>query len=397
MAWKLAIPGSGGSTPVVAGSTAYLTAGAPGEPDPRGKSKEPPAAMNYLLAIDLETGELKWKTPIGIDRGGKHRKGSGSNPSPVTDGEHIYCYFRSGDLACVDIDGHVQWHTNIQVLFGRDSLWWDLGTSPLLTPDSVVIAVMQTGPSFLVAFDKKTGQRKWKADRSVKAPLEAAQSYTTPVAVAVNNKPAIAVMGADHLTLNQRDNGQLIGQLGGFNPGEEEYFRSISSPAAEGHVIVCPYARGETLTGVDMNALADGKGDQSILWFRDDLGSDVPTPAIDQGTVYVVSDGKATRGRVSALDLMTGKTKWDLQLPKSRLGYSSSPLVAGNHLYAVQEDGTTFVVGPLDAGQPELVATNQLADDQQFTVASPVPLPTVTGQGDLLLRTKGFLHRISAR
>jgi len=193
IAWKIELPGRGSSTPVVQTSgvntsgvdrsTAYLTAGVEGK--------------NMLLAIDTETGKIKWQTELGDDRGEKHRKGSGSNPSPVIDGDSIFAYFRSGDLGCVDSSGELKWKINLQEKYGEDSLWWDLGSSPLLTDNGIIIAVMQSGPSYVAAFDKQTGNEIWKVDRMLDAPDEAAQSYTTPLAVQVGDHPAIAVMGAE--------------------------------------------------------------------------------------------------------------------------------------------------------------------------------------------------------
>lgn len=374
--WKRELPGIGGSTPVIAAGTAFVTAGVDGK--------------NTLMAFDLESGKMKWESSIGIDRGNKHRKGSGSNPSPVIDDDRVYVYFRSGDLACVDVHGEVQWKTNLQDRFGEDTLWWDLGSSPTLTKDAVIVAVMQTGPSYIVALDKKSGEEKWRSDRMLKAPEEAAQSYSTPAVVTVAGKETIAVMGADHLTLTQANDGKQIGVLGGFNPDQEQYWRSISSPVAEGNIIVCPYARGDTLTAVRMDDLTAGKGKDAIAWFRDDLGSDVPTPAAHDGRVYVVGDGKRVRGSITCVSLASGKTIWTVQLPKSRDGFSSSPLVAGNHLYVTQENGTTYVIGPLDADSPKLISTNPIGDSAPFTVASPVPVGN-----DLLLRSKRSLYRIS--
>ncbi len=377
--WKTELPGSGGSTPVVQGNTAYLTAGVGGK--------------NMLLAINADDGALKWQTAIGNDRGNKHRKGGGSNPSAVTDGDSIFAYFRSGDLACVDTEGNIRWKTNLQDRYGEDTLWWDLGSSPLMTESAVVVAVMQSGPSYLVAFDKKSGDELWKTDRMLGAPEEAAQSYSTPVAVDIKGRDAIAVMGADHLTVHDASDGRELGKLGGFNPTAEKFFRSISSPVAEGNLIVCPYARGATLTAVRIDQLIDGKGDDAIAWFRDDLGSDVPTPAARQGRVYVVGDGKRDKkGLISCLDIETGKTLWSLALPAPRasVSYSSSPLVAGNHLYVTQENATTYVIGPLSEPEPAVVAVNEIADDELYTVASPVPL------GDtLLIRSRHNLYRIS--
>ena len=374
IAFEVELPGNGGSTPVIDAGTAYLTSGVDGK--------------NMLLAFSTDDGALQWQTALGADRGNKHRKGSGSNPSPVIDGDSIFAYFRSGNLACVDREGNVRWETNLQDRYGEDTLWWDLGSSPILTKDAIVVAVMQSGPSYLVAFDKNSGDEIWKTDRMLDAPEEAAQSYATPLAVQIGGQDAIAVMGADHLTLHRASDGRELGRLGGFNPAGDRFFRSISSPVAEGNLIVCPYARGGTLTAVRMDQLAAGKGKDAIAWVRDDLGSDVPTPAALQGRIYVVGD--KAKGMISCLDIETGKTLWQQQLPKSRIGYSSSPLVAGNHLYVTQEDGTTYVIGPLDQPQPQVVSVNQVGDQEPFTVASPVPV------GDsLLLRSRHHLYRIA--
>jgi outer membrane protein assembly factor BamB len=374
--WKTELAGLGGSTPVIDGKTAYLTAGIDGN--------------NTLMAVDVESGDVTWKIAAGRDRGNKHRKGSGSNPSAVIDGDLVFAYYRSGDLVCVNKQGDIQWQTNLQETYGEDTLWWDLGSSPMLTKTAVVVAVMQSGPSYLVAFDKQSGDRLWKTDRMLGAPEEAAQSYATPLAVTVNGKDAIAVMGADHLTLHSAADGKELGRLGGFNPDNDKFFRSISSPVAEGNIIVCPYSRGGTITAVDINALAGGKGKDAILWHRDDLGSDVPTPAALNGRIYVVGD--KANGLISCLDIKTGDTLWKVQLPKSRLGFSSSPLVAGNFLYVTQENATTYVIGPLDADQPDVVATNKVADDQPFTVASPAP-----AGNSLLIRSRNYLYRIAAK
>lgn len=370
--WKWDDPGIGSSTPVLLGDRALVTSGIDGQ--------------NRLLSIDLETGEIAWTARLGTDRGGKHRKASGANSSAVTDGNLAFAYFRSGDIACVDAQGNVRWQKNLQDAFGEDTLWWDLGTSPVLTEDAVVVAVMQTGPSYLVALDKLTGKVKWKVDRVLDAPEEAAHSYSTPVLTTIGDTRVIAVLGADHLTLHSVTDGRELARLGGFNPTGQRFFRSIASPVISGDIIACPYARGATLTGVRLSDLLAGKGDEAIAWFRDDIGSDVPTPAADDGRFYVCGD----KGEVTALDAESGETLWTVDLPRNRHAYSSSPLVAGDHLYLTREDAVTFVVGPLSAPMPKLVATNEVDDDSLNTVASLIPVGS-----DLLLRSRQFLYRLN--
>ncbi|MEM6777848.1 MAG: PQQ-binding-like beta-propeller repeat protein [Planctomycetota bacterium] len=380
--WAVDIPGLGGSTPVVASGRAFLTSGVDGN--------------NTLRALDVNTGTTVWTMELGGDRGNKHRKGSGSNPSAVTDGEYVAAYYRSGDLASLTVDGSLAWRINLQEEFGEDTLWWDLGSSPALIDGMVVVAVMQTGPSYLVAYDLATGQLRWKVDRMLDAPKEAAQSYTTPIGVTVNGESMIAVMGADHLTLHRAVDGQELGRVDGFNPDGEEYFRSISSPVASDSshgppMAICPYARGSTLTAVNLELLAAGKTDAAVIWSRDDLGSDVPTPAIYDDVVVLVSDGKRDKGSVYGLSLYSGETLWKTQLPRTRNSYSSSPLLMGSTAVVIGEDARISLVGPLDA-TPAVIRTMEMSDRDPFTVASPVPLPG----GDLLIRTRHQLTRLTA-
>ena len=65
--------------------------------------------------------------------------------------------YKSGELACLSLTDGAVVEDNLQEQFGEDTLWWDLGTSPVLTQKAVVVAVTQTGSSYLVAFDRLTG------------------------------------------------------------------------------------------------------------------------------------------------------------------------------------------------------------------------------------------------
>jgi outer membrane protein assembly factor BamB len=246
-------------------------------------------------------------------------------------------------------------------------------------------------PSYLAGFDKQTGEPVWNVRRELDAPKEAAQSYTSPMLAEVDGRPVIAVLGADHLTLHAAEDGEELGRLGGFNPEQNGFFRSIASPVIAGNVIVCPYARGESLTAVDMSKLIAGAGEQAILWRHYDLGADVPTPCVRDGRVYLLRD----RGNVVCLDVKTGETIWTYEAERNRTTYSSSPLIAGDHLYLVREDARVFVLKLRGEEPPELVATNTLSESRRgragadFTVASPVPV-----DGGLLFRTSSNLIRV---
>ena len=268
----------------------------------------------------------------------------------------------SGDLACVDYDGRVVWSKNLQEMYGEDTLWHDLGTSPVLTNDYVVVACVQSGPSYVAAFDKRTGEVAWKQDRATDAPNESQQSYTTPVIVSDGQQEFVIVLGADCVTGHDVSDGRELWRIGGLNPEREEFFRSISSPVVSGDLLFAPYARGESLTAIRLTP-AGGAASASKLWTKTGVGADVPTPAVSDGRLYVCFD----RGELACLDTETGDQVWRRRLERNRTAYSSSPILANGKIYVTREDGTTFVVAAGDEYQ--LLAKNVL---DEKTLATPV-------------------------
>lgn len=365
VAWKLELPGKGSSTPIVWGEQIFVTSGADGQ--------------NALLAINRQ-GKEQWRTLVGKERPGKNKKASGSNPSCVTDGEHVFAYFKSGDLACVDFKGKIVWQTNLQDKYGEDTLWWDLGTSPVLTKAHCVVTVMQTGPSYLVAFEKGTGKVAWKEDRNLGAPEEAAQSYSTPVVLNDKGKETLVVLGADHVTAHDAADGKELWRVGGLNPTGHKYFRSIASAVVHNGIVVAPYAREATVTAIKLG----GSGDVSkshVVWTKNGKGSDVPTPTAADGRVYILND----KGTISCVNIETGSEIWSGQTEKHRSGFSSSPILADGKIYITREDGKTFVLA--QGNEFKVLGANELDGTQ--TVASPVLI-----DGKILIRTDTHLYCI---
>ena len=371
VAWKVTLPGLGASTPAVWGDAIVLTCAIDGN--------------DAAICFD-RSGKERWRRSLGPEKPGKHAKATGCNPSPVTDGKHVWVYFKSGELAALDLaTGAVAWRENLQDRFGADTLWWDLGTSPVLTKDAVVVAVMQTGPSYLAAFGRTDGKLLWKHDRNLDAPEEAAQSYSTPLVVKGEEKfgePAevMFVLGADHVTAHAAADGRELWRVGGLNPAGEKYFRSIASPVVAGDLVIAPYARGSTLTAVKRG----GKGDVTkshVAWARKDLGADVPTPACQDGKVVVCTD----QGKVACLDAPTGKTLWEGELPKNRHAYSASPVLLDGKILVTREDGqSALLAGPAaGVGRFEVVGEGSVGE---MTVATPVCV-----DGRIFLRTHDSL------
>jgi len=369
--WKAQLPGKGHSTPVVWNQRIFLTA--------------PVQGQDAVLAFD-RVGKPLWQTVIGPERPGKHADSSGCNPSPVTDGQSLFAYFKSGAFAGLDLDGKIRWQTNIQERFGKDTLFWDISSSPVLTEKNVVLAVLQQDTGFLAAFDKLTGELRWKVDRSFKASRETDQGYATPLVIRHEGKEALLVWGAEHLTLHDAADGSLLWSCGDFNTEKKGGWASIVTPVIAQNIAIISDGRGSRLHGIKV----EGSGDVTAthhVWKRQDSGSFIPTPAVSkEGLVYLLRDEKPNGGIVECIDPLTGAPHWSGRLPEDGSKFFASPVIVGDQLLITRLDGTVFV---LRAGGPfEILAQNATGER---IIASPVPF-----RGGLLLRGEQHLFCIGA-
>ena len=326
--WKTKLPAKGCSTPIVWKDQIIITS---------------PDGKNDTLVSFNWGGKKLWQTTVGNERAGKHRNGSGSNPSAITDGKLLFAYFKSGNLAGFTLDGKLIWKTNLQQRFARDTLYWDIGTSPVLTSKHVVLAVMHSGESYLAAFNKRTGELAWKESRNYKTPVECDHSYATPHVIEYQGREAIVVWGAERLTIHNASNGKLFWTCEGFNPDQRANWVQVASSVLDRNMAIVPYGRGKHIAGIELSG--DGNVTKSNRkWTLNGTGSFVPTPAIQDGKIYVLGD----RGQVVCLDVKNGKKLWSGEFPKHRASYYASPTVADGKIYATREDGVIMVASITD-------------------------------------------------
>lgn len=351
--WRAELPGKGCSTPIAHQGRIYVTA--------------PVDGNDALMCFDA-SGKEQWRTVFGKEDPGKHRNGSGSNASPITDGQTVFVYFKSGTLAAVELNGKVRWKTNLVEQYGKDTLFWDHGTSPVLTEKYVVMTRMHQGESWLAAFEKVSGKLAWKVARNYETPVECDHGYTTPLVITYEGKEALLVWGAEHITIQDAADGRMMWSCGNFNPEANKLWPAIATPVIVDDMVVVAYGRNDRgiprLHGVKLG----GSGDvtkTNHIWKRDDVGTFVPTPLVHHNRIILVGD----QGEVSCINPKTGDTVWSDHFPKHRTKFYASPLVAGDRLYAPREDGVVFVASIAD-DKFELLSTNDMGES---VIASPIP------------------------
>ena len=109
IAWKVTLPETGQSTPVISGDRIFLTTMKPVEID----TKYSPDIVAWCFSV--KDGALLWQRDIP---GGYQTKLSGpygdaSAPAPVTDGRRVWVLNPSGRLCCFDLEGNPVWSKGV--------------------------------------------------------------------------------------------------------------------------------------------------------------------------------------------------------------------------------------------------------------------------------------------
>ena len=377
MKWKVALPGPGSSSPVIAGERVFITCYS-GYGD-GSSGADPEKLQRHLICLQRNSGKVLWDKSVPAElpedeySGNLREHGYASN-TPVTDGERVYAFFGKTGVLAFDFDGRQLWKVNV----GKQSSnrRWGSAASPILCQNTVIVNAAEEGRSVL-ALDKLTGKEVWKTEVNS---LEL--SFVTPVLVECAG-------GRSDLAL------AVPGEMWGLNPdtGKLRWFAqtgitgnvSPSLVAADGIV----YATGGYPRQGTIAVRAGGKGDvtqTNVLW-SSQSASYVPSPVVCQGHLYIISD----QGSAICLEARTGKLVYKERLPGVTGGkpFYASVVLAGGHLYATSRRNGTFVVQA--APTFTLLAQNKLADDDTDFNGTPA----ITGK-QLFLRSNRFLYCIES-
>ncbi|NMC41673.1 MAG: PQQ-binding-like beta-propeller repeat protein, partial [Bacteroidales bacterium] len=167
----------------------------------------------------------------------------------------------------------------------------------------------------------------------------------------------------DHLTGHDAATGKMLWSYGGFNPEKRSAWRTIASPAIDRGIVGVPYGRGRFTAAMKAGGSPD-MSEKDYLWQKTGPGTDVATPIISNGRVYV----PGFNGTIWCLNLMTGDELWQSTLPDAKGVFYSSPTLAGDKMYICSDEGSFYVCEISPSG---IKLLNQTKFDD-FFVATPV-------------------------
>ncbi|MDP6445548.1 MAG: PQQ-binding-like beta-propeller repeat protein, partial [Pirellulaceae bacterium] len=147
-----------------------------------------------VLCFDAKTGEEYWR----------HAEDAGKLPAltlpntqasstPASDGDLVFAYFSTVGMIALDLKtGDKKWKAPIQLPFYL--LSWGAAHSPIVFGDTVIFNQDDDLQPFLVALDKYTGDVRWRTERK-----EMLAGYAVPVLCKANGRTDIVVAGSGKL------------------------------------------------------------------------------------------------------------------------------------------------------------------------------------------------------
>ncbi len=332
-----------------------------------------------LYDVDFKTGKVRWEQTVktAVPTESKHQKNSYASETPVTDGERVYAYFGSLGLFAFDMSGKALW-TKPMGPFKVRTGWWS-ASSPVLHRDRLYIVNDNDDRSFIAAYDKKTGEEIWRTDR------DEGSNWTTPFVWENELRTEIVTAGTQKVRSYDLS-GKLLWTLTGMTTiqvptplaGAGLLFISSGYPTDPVRPVyaVRPGASG------DISLKKDETANAYIAWSHPTLGSYNTSPLVDGAYYYTLFD----RGFVACHDAKSGKEVYGRQrITTDAVGFTSSPWIYNGKIFAISEDGDTFVMqtGP----DFKVLGKNPL---DEMTLATPA-----IAHGSLIIRTASKLYRIS--
>jgi len=338
--WRVPVPGTGNSSPIVWGDRIYMT-----------------TAQDYgrrlsMLAFNRADGKRLWETFIaqdGIEH--VHQKNGHASATAVTDGRMIYASFGRHGLAAFDTAGKIVWQRKFGVI---DNYHGPAG-SPILYKDRLFLYQDHEGSggqkAFVAAFDTKSGATVWETPRGETV------GWGTPVVINSGARDELIVNSQRRVAAYDPDTGKELWTVRGMTS------EVIPTPVVgEGLVFASSGRAGPTFA-----IRPGGTGDVTsthVVWSTPKGSPFVPSGLVHDGLLYLVNDMQSI---LTVYEARTGTLVYQGRMGVAqREGFSASPVVVNGELFFTNDDGETFVV---KAGREfKLLHTNSLGER---TLASP--------------------------
>jgi outer membrane protein assembly factor BamB len=326
-----------------------------------------------VVALNRKDGSIAWQRTLReeIPHEAVHRTASLASASPVTDGEHVYAYFGSRGLYCLDMTGKLIWKSELGKM--RPMHAHGEGSSPALHGDTLIVNRDHEGQSILHALDKRTGEERWKVHRKEES------SWTTPLIIEADGRKQVIISGSYRIRSYDLKTGKELWACAGLSK------ENVVATPVYGHGLIyagSTYDNSQLFAIRPAGAVGDITGSKHVVWSLGRGAPYVPSFLLYGDSLFFAAH---FQGILSRVDARTGAEQPGAFRLNGIRQVFASPLGAAGRIYIVDRNGSTIVLS--DDSEPETLALNRL--DDKFS-ASPVAVAR-----ELYLRGENFLYCIA--
>ncbi len=251
-----------------------------------------------LLCIDANSGKLIWVKSHNCDYTISYS--AGPRATPIIEKERIYSLGAEGNLFCRNTeDGSTIWTNDFNTSFNTKTPTWGFSASPLIYGKLLICLAGGQG-SVAVAFDKLTGEEKWRS-LSAKEP-----GYAPPVIIKHADKELLIIWTPESVNALDPDTGKEIWSI----PWQLRFGLSVSTPQLVGDILFL----SSFYNGSMALKIKTGK-EPEIIWKTakvsekrtEHLHGIMNTAVINEGHIY----GACSYGEFRCLSLKSGKRIWE--------------------------------------------------------------------------------------
>ena len=317
--WRIPVEG-GYAGPAVVGGRVFVTdyVRRDGELANNPNDRTLLAGNERVLCLDATTGQVLWKYDYDCPYSISYAAGPRCTPT-VHDGR-VYVVGAEGNLLCLEAStGKLLWQKDFKRDYAAPTPIWGFCGHPLVVDDLLICLVGGEG-SVAVAFDRVTGEERWRA-------LSASeQGYCPPTLMESAGRRQLLIWDADNLNSLEPTTGELLWS----EPLKPAYGMSIMAPQLgqlNGQQVLFASGIGNvaTLLKLDQQKPAaeviwKGKATTAVYCANN-------TPHIVDGVIYGVG---CRNGQLRGVDMLTGKRLWESFAPTTgtrRAGHATAFLV----------------------------------------------------------------------
>ena len=312
--------------------------------------------FDYVIALEAETGEERWRFRLGTTYSGRGGSENGPSSTPVVDGGVVFGLAPKGLLFAITLaDGNPVWTRKIDEDFQLTIPLFGMVTTPLVEDDVLIVQTGNPDEGAISGFDKQTGKTLWSVGSDT-------VGYQSPKVMTLAGQRQVIAVGDTTVMGILPRSGEILwtheygegGSPGCARPVQVAANRFLLSPSSSGY--------GWQTTGVLYELRQEDAGVRlEEVWQSDSIKNSYALPAFHDGHFYTFKGNF-----LACVDAGSGEEVWVSRPPGGQ-----ALTLSVNGLTILSSQGDLVMVRPTPDGYREW-ARASILDNGSYTAPSVV-------------------------